>query len=346
MESLMQLCQSGGCAAKLGPTELSQILNTVIIPDANAASTIFRREDVGLLQLTPGLTLVQNVDVISPVTNDPYKYGAIAAAHALSDIYAKGATPRGGMMIMGFPPARLSLSIAAEIVQGAVDALTAAGALLLGGHTFVSTDVIAGLATFGTSSRRIVPNRSVRSGDLLVITKPLGVGLVVTATKLCIEGEIMPKEFEEFQTTVESLMLQTNARASELLSFDGVHACTDVSGFGLVGHLIEMLGSASASLKLTEIPLCPGAKQAITEGISSAGCERNIAEWFEVCELGPSTEYWWPVLFDPQTSGGLLISIQADQFPRIAEHCIANDILCAVIGQVSTEGDTCRIYVD
>jgi selenide, water dikinase len=344
MESLMQLCQSGGCAAKVGPAELSDILNAINIPDAGAALNIACREDAGILYLTPNLTLLHNVDVISPVTNNPYNYGAIAAAHALSDIYAKGAIPRAGMMLLGFPPARLSAAAASEIIQGAVDALSSADAVFLGGHTFVSSDVIAGLATIGVTEGRVVPNRPAHPGDLLIITKPLGVGLVITATKLSVEGESIPEEFEHFQKKAEIQMIQTNARASAILKFNGVNACTDISGYGLVGHLMEMLGTASASLSLKDVPLCPGATDALREGITSAGCDRNIAEWLHVCEFERDREPWWPVLFDPQTSGGLLISVQEDHFPEIREYCRQMGILCAVVGQVLSETGS-RIYV-
>jgi selenide,water dikinase len=236
---LTLLAATGGCAAKLGPGDLSRLLKSVNFRDPAGTQEILRREDVGTFPLGPFSLLLQSIDIIAPISDDPHTFGGVAAANALSDIYAKGGQPITGLIALAFPPAEVLDQTAAAIVQGAADKLAEARARVVGGHTVVSRELLAGVSVAGIAGR-IVSNVGAQSGDSIILTKPIGVGIISTAQKLVHGGSVLNGFSPDAQLQAEQAMLTLNAHASEVLTEPGVHACTDVTGFGLVGHLLEV----------------------------------------------------------------------------------------------------------
>jgi selenide,water dikinase len=324
---------SGGCAAKIGPGQLANILARVDFHNAGANGTIIRREDVGVLRLGSSY-LVQSVDMIAPITDDPYVFGAIAAAHALSDIYAKSADPVSGLITLALPSAIVSEVVASTIVQGVADKLVNAGATVLGGHTLESRDLFVGVSVTGTTDR-IIPNGPAEVGDVLILTKPLGVGLIATALRLSNSGENIAAFSKTLQLSSEQVMLGTNAGVANALRATRVHASTDVSGFGLIGHLLEMAPSHRVTIKSESVPVIPGVHELVKEGVSSAGGERNWAEWAERCSFrSEHTRILSQILFDPQTSGGLLISATPESAGRLLSEFHELGADASIIGTV------------
>jgi selenide,water dikinase len=302
----------GGCAAKVGPQQLDEILAPLFCSNSSTAALLRRKEDAGTWPVSDTLHLVQSVDVITPISDDPYKFGSIAAAHALSDIFAKGARPMTGLVILGLPFPDLSTSVASMIVQGVIDKLVEAGAEPVGGHTICSPQLECGVSVTGVVEGAMILNQGCQPGDALILTKPLGTGIIASAVKMVNSGvvlrDITPPLIDECETS----MLTLNDRAAQGMLNGGASACTDVSGFGFVGHLLEMLGSEGlvAEIDFSKIPLLPGAIQLAEQMIVSNGCDRNYIHWVNRCkfdcQLSQSQRL---LLFDPQTSGGLLFSI-------------------------------------
>jgi selenide,water dikinase len=338
---IMLLNSSGGCAAKLGPSSLAEILGCVTYSNSPVAEQLKRWEDATVLDLGSGIQVAQSVDVIGPVSNDPYTFGAVAAAHGLSDLYAKGALPVSGLVILAMPPMEVSTAVASAIIQGISDKLAEAGAATVGGHTLASQDLLAGVAVTGTVDR-FCPNTGANVGDLLVLTKPLGSGIVITAHKLRLAGE--PIELPDNDTCgkAERWMLDLNAGAARVLARTQVSACTDVSGFGLVGHLFSLLGDKCAVLNSEAIPLMHGVSDLLAQGVFPAGGDRNIAEWMDLCsfETGYADDRML-AYFDPQTSGGLLMSVPENELSFVLSDLEETGTPSYVVGTVrdpSTEG--------
>lgn len=267
-------------------------------------------DDAGVMRLRPDLALVSTVDLITPVADDPYVYGRVAAANALSDVYAMGGEPVGALNICCFPEHGPAPEALARILEGGLERLCEAGALLLGGHTVRDPELKYGLAVSGVvHPDRIVRNHTVRPGDVLVLTKPLGSGLLLTAQK---RGELAGKAFDAALET----MARLNREAARAMLAAGAHAATDVTGFGLLGHAWEMLspGRHGLVLHLPALPLYPEAFAAAERHGLSAPMRRNLAlpaPYFRLPEtLAPA---WTAILADPQTSGGLLIAVAPEQ---------------------------------
>lgn len=335
---------SGGCAAKIGPGQLANILAGVDFGSAGAGELIRTREDVGVIALGTSF-LVQSVDVIAPVTDDAYTYGSIAAAHALSDIFAKAAEPIGGLITLALPLTLISDTTAAAILQGVADKLAAAGAAVLGGHTVASRDLLVGVAVTGIAEH-VLPNNSVEVGDYLVLTKPLGVGVVTTALRLSNSGEIIQSFSQAIQQESERLMLTLNGPVARELRYLPVHACTDVSGFGLIGHITEMAPRHRVVIDSKAVPVVLGARELVSEGIGSSGGERNWAEWADRCLfMSENARSLSTILFDPQTSGGLLIGLD----PKSANHLLARigelGLEASIIGEVQARAGVTTIEI-
>ncbi len=336
---LTLLSSQGGCAAKIGPDELQHILDGLKIENLNVSTNIQRREDVGIFRIRKGLHIVQSVDLITPVSDNPATFGAITAAHALSDVYAKGAQPLTALLILGLPAFRISTSIATEILQGAIDKLQEAGTVLLGGHTIATQELLFGLSVTGLVQEEVVSNTSCKEGDALVLTKPLGSGIIITALKLT-NAQVPIEQFStELVPLSEKVMLELNAAASKAMLKVGVHACTDVTGFGLIGHLYEMLtlSGYAAHINLKHVPILSGVTALASQDVVSSGCERNAAFWWNSCQFNDNIPYAQKmILFDPQTAGGLLISLarnKADQLIQELHRAGIRD--CAVIGHIT-----------
>ncbi len=266
-------------------------------------------EDAGVYKLTDDLAIVQTVDYFTPIVDDPYSFGQIAAANALSDIYAKGAKPLTAMNLVCFPSKTMDISILREILRGGTDKLREAGTALVGGHSVEDPELKFGLSVTGIiHPDRIVRNTGARPGDLLILTKPLGTGIINTAIKA---GMADAKTI----AAVTAQMAALNRIASEVMMQIGVHACTDVTGFGFLGHACEMVENMPFGFEIdaAAVPVIPQAIHFAQMGLIPGGTYRNREFRAGMVELAPNLPRWIPdILFDPQTSGGLLIALSPE----------------------------------
>ena len=267
-------------------------------------------DDAGVYRISDETALVQTVDFITPIVDDPYRFGQIAAANAISDIYAMGGKPLTAMNIIGFPRLSLDLSVLTEILQGGLEKIHEAGAVLMGGHTVDDGELKYGLAITGTvHPQKIITNRGAQIGDRLVLTKPLGTGVIATAHKAeMAEAGIL-------QSAVES-MTRLNGPAAEAMMACETHACTDITGFGFLGHASEMSGGSALTFRFfySRIPMLPGAREYAAQGLVPGGAYCNQSYYESNVSLAaeiPETERI--LLYDPQTSGGLLIAVPSRQ---------------------------------
>jgi selenide,water dikinase len=263
-------------------------------------------DDAGVYQISDQMALVQTVDFITPIVDDPFLFGQIAATNALSDVYAMGGKPLTAMNIVGYPRRSLDISILTEILRGGLAKVHEAGAVLLGGHTVEDAELKYGLSVTGTvHPQKIVTNRGAREGDVLILTKPLGVGIISTANK----AEMA--EDRIFQGAVDS-MVRLNGAASQDMAEYGVHACTDITGFGLLGHASGMAKGSGLSFRLfyPRIPILAGAREYAAQGMVPGGAYCNEEFFSREISISPKVpESERIVLFDPQTSGGLLMAL-------------------------------------
>jgi selenide,water dikinase len=290
--------------------------------------------DAGVYQLAPGLAIVQTVDFFPPVVEDPYTFGQIAAANALSDCYAMGAKPRTALNIVGFPDKELPLSILSEILRGGGERIAAAGAVILGGHSVRDSEVKFGLCVTGTvDPAKMITNAAAKPGDVLVLTKPLGTGFITTANR---QGKC-PEDVME--AACES-MAMLNDKASEAAVALGVKAATDITGFGLAGHAREIADASNVTIhiELEKLPLLPGALELSRAGNltgANKATERYLGERirFEPDSLRESDRAKF--LFDPQTSGGLLVAIPEECADEMVRRCIsAGSSFTRIVGSV------------
>lgn len=267
-------------------------------------------DDAGVYRLSPDLALVQTVDFFTPVVDDPYTFGQVAAANALSDIYAMGAAPLTALNLVAFPICTLGVPVLQEILRGGCDKVAEAGAVILGGHSIEDDEPKYGLAVTGVvHPDRIVTNQGARPGDWLVLTKPLGTGVLATALK----AGLLDTETERL---LGETMATLNAGASRAMLRVGVSACTDITGFGLLGHLRELAFNSKVDLEVdaTAVTYLPQARKLAGQGIIPAGAYKNreyLAPYVEV--LGTVNAAEQDLLYDPQTSGGLLLVVDENR---------------------------------
>ena len=332
------LSSQGGCAAKVGPRELNLILGGIECAEEEVGISKLNMGDAGYIQVTEHIALVQSIDMITPISDDPTVFGAIAVEHALSDIYAVGASPVSGMFVLVFPALGLPYEIAQNILNGALERLNASGAKLLKGHTITGKELQFGVGVTGIADPNLVILPGCQLGDALILTKPLGNGIISTALKMVNAGVPVTDFSHTMVQESERVMLQSNAGAAQTIAEMGVHACTDVTGFGLIGHLMEMLDGRdiSAELHMDAVPTLPGVDILAANDIIPSGSERNMAYWWKQCQFADDVRYAERiVLFDAQTSGGLLISVRDDKAVALLENLNANGISdAAVIGHI------------
>jgi selenide,water dikinase len=304
----------GGCAAKIGPGDLSNVLCGIDIPeDPNVIVGLKGFEDAGVYRISDDLAVVQTVDFFTPVVNDPYWFGGIAAANALSDIYAMGARPITALNIVCFSPKKFGIPVLREILRGGIDKVRESGTSLLGGHSVDDEEIKYGLSVTGlVHPERIVRNEGARPGDRLILTKPLGSGILITGLK---GGRISKKT----ETRLVEVMATLNRRASEAMLSVSAHAATDVTGFGLAGHLKEMIKeSLGAEVYADNLPYFPEARALSAEGFLPSGLYRNRDFYAPFVEAGISG-FPLNLIFDPQSSGGLLIALPEDEVDGFAQ---------------------------
>lgn len=292
-------------------------------------------DDAGVYRLGEELALVETADIITPLVDDPFTFGRIAAANALSDVYAMGGRPVTAMNLAFFPACALPLEVLGEILAGGQSMLEEAGCCLVGGHTVEDDELKYGLAVTGTiHPARIVRNATSRPGDRLILTKPLGVGIVATAIKADMAPAAVAAEAIAWMTRL-------NATAAELMQACGASAATDVTGFGLIGHACEMARGAGVSIRLElgRVPLLAGVPELVRDGLVPAGCYRNRDYYsgLVTVELGVGDELL--PLFDPQTSGGLLIALPEPAAARFMELATEQGCFAAPVGEVIPRRD-------
>lgn len=296
----------------MGPGDLTRALNG--LPLKSDPRLIVGREtfdDAGVFVLSDDLALVQTVDFFAPIVDDPYLFGQIAAANALSDVYAMGGTPLTALNIVGFPSGKLPIDVLTEILRGGQDKVHEAGAFVVGGHTIIDEELKYGLAVTGrVHPQRILSNADARSGDRLVLTKPLGTGILATAAK---QNEIGTAD----AAALYASMCTLNAKASQAALTVGARAATDVTGFGLLGHALHIATASDVTLVIDaeRVPALGGAREAWARGVRTGGAERNAAYLEPLVAWGATIAATRALLIDPQTSGGLLVVLPAARVP-------------------------------
>jgi len=294
----------------LGPGDLSQAL--AALPLRADSRLIVGREsfdDAGVFVLSEGLALVQTVDFFAPIVDDPYTFGQIAAANALSDVYAMGGEPLTALNIVGFPSGKLPLRVLTEILRGGQDKVHEAGAVVAGGHTIIDEELKYGLSVTGRADpRHLLTNAGAIVGDRLLLTKPIGTGILATAVK---QNRLSDRDRERLLAS----MIELNAAASRAALALGVRCATDVTGFGLLGHANHIARASRVTLRLvaSRVPILPGAREALLSGVRTGGAERNEQYLRDLVNWGSSAEIERALLIDPQTSGGLLVAISPDR---------------------------------
>ncbi len=305
------------------------------ITDPNVLIGTKTADDAAVYRISDDLAIVQTVDYFTPVVDDPYTFGQITAANSLSDIYAMGATPLFALNIAGFPTDTLPLDVLAKILQGGADKAAEAGISIIGGHTIKDAEPKYGMSvTAVIHPDKVISNAGAKPGDRLILTKPLGIGIITTAMKT---GQVSAGTISE---TV-AVMATLNKSAAEAMVSVGAHACTDVTGFGFLGHLSEMVrgSGVGAVISLALVPVLAEAWSLVRQGIAPGGSRRNLEFLRDRITVAPGIgEEELLVLADAQTSGGLLIAVPAADVERLKAELTSRGVLVvAEIGEIVTD---------
>lgn len=317
----------------MGPGDLRKVLQN--LPKDFGGDVLIGFEtgdDATVVQLTPEIAIVQSLDFFMPIVDDPFVFGMIAAANAISDIYAMGATPISALAILGFPLKKISAEVANQIMLGGAEICRSAGINISGGHSIDDTEPKFGLSVTGViHPKEIWKNNSVQEGDFLVLTKPLGVGVFGSANK---KGLLTSEQYENFVQTT-TFLNEAPAKAARKV---GVHAVTDVTGFGVLGHTLEMVNGTelSAELWVEKLPILEGTRTLLDQNVRPGATARNLKH------VSPYTSYDddisiqdREILADAQTSGGLLISVSASKLELLLKELEFQGSLCYnVVGQI------------
>jgi selenide, water dikinase len=320
---LTQYSHGAGCGCKISPEVLDTILKgNIALPD-NSKLIVgnHSKDDAAVLDLDNGTALISTTDFFMPIVDDPFNFGRIAAANAISDVYAMGGKPVLAIAILGWPINKLPAEVAQKVIDGGKSICKEAGISLAGGHSIDSPEPIFGLAVNGiVDIKNIKQNNKANEGDVLFLTKPLGVGILTTAEKKSILKE-------EHQSLAANQMMQLNKIGELLGKLDAVTAMTDVTGFGLLGHLTEMAegSNLSAVVNFEQVPLItPALLDYISQGSIPGGTNRNMASYGH--KIGPLTDVQTAILADPQTSGGLLVAVNKDKLNDVITVLIENGL--------------------
>ncbi|HEX4588994.1 MAG TPA: selenide, water dikinase SelD [Gemmataceae bacterium] len=340
---LTQLAQRAGCAAKQPPGYLLPLLGLLPqINDPNVLVGSATSDDAAVYKLSDDLALVLTTDFFTPIVDRPYDFGAVAAANALSDVYAMGGKPLTALNLVGFPDQKLPVEVLADILRGAADKAAEAGIAIVGGHTIKTDEPIFGLAVVGSvHPNKVHSNAGAKPGDALVLTKPIGLGIITTAAK---NGE---DKLGAIGDAIRVMATLNKAAAEVLAGFD-VHALTDVTGFGLLGHLRNVTAASGVTARVFagSVPIIPAAREYVRAGIAPGGTHANwrfLGEWVRFDPVVSKEEQL--LLCDAQTSGGLLVSIPAAEAERLVVALRrAGAAEAAVVGRVEGAG-TGRIAV-
>lgn len=277
-----------------------------LIHDKNVIRGMESLDDAGVYKLSDNLAIVQTIDFFTPIVDDPYDFGQIAVANALSDVYTMGGKPLTAMNIVCFPINKLDISVLKDVLRGGIDKMKEAGVTLLGGHSIDDTELKYGLSVTGTvHPKQLVTNSGAELGDKLILTKPLGTGIIGTALKA-------DKVSKKTAAMVTKYMATLNKKASQLMQEVGVHACTDITGFGLLGHAYQLARNSQVSMIIdsTSVPVFTELEELVNMGLCPGGLYRNKEFYGKMVEFAARVpDYMQDILFDAQTSGGLLISL-------------------------------------
>ncbi|WP_421862865.1 selenide, water dikinase SelD [Motiliproteus sp.] len=319
-----------GCGCKIAPNVLETILATQLqLPDDERLLVgNSSKDDAAVYALDNGQAVISTTDFFMPIVDDPFDFGRIAATNAISDIYAMGGTPAMAIAILGWPINLLGPEVAAKVVDGGRQACAEAGILLAGGHSIDAPEPIFGLAVTGLVDQdKIKRNDTAKAGSRLYLTKPLGVGILSTAQK---QGKLVDKD----APIARDSMCRLNRIGAELAKIEGVSAMTDVTGFALLGHLLEMCEGSGlrAELELDRIPLLPKVAHYLELGCIPGGTGRNFASYGH--KVAPLTEQQKAILCDPQTSGGLLVAVDEADEGLIQQLLRDNGFSAEPIGQL------------
>lgn len=290
-------------------------------------------EDAGVYKLRDDLAVIQTVDFFTPIVDDPYTFGQIAVTNALSDVYAMGGRPLTAVNIVCFPAKTMDMSILRQILQGGLDKMREAGVLLIGGHSVQDDEPKYGLSVIGViHPDRVIFNRGSRAGDKLILTKPLGTGIVSTALKGGLADEALVAKSTMYMTTL-------NKKAAELmLEMPDIHACTDITGFGFLGHACEMIENSDVGMLIhaASVPFFAEIRELVEKEIVPGGLERNREYRSKLIEADPSCPDWMlDIMFDPQTAGGLLFALPEKQAKKLIGRMHSEGIPeAAIVGEI------------
>ena len=328
----------------MGHDALAQVLRHLPeMTDKNLLVGAKHADDAGVYKLTDELAVINTLDFFPPIIDDPYTFGQIAAANALSDVYAMGGAPKLAMNIVAFP-AGLDLSILEEIIKGSTDKLKEAGVLLIGGHSVEDKEIKYGLSVTGlVHPKKVVTNAGAKPGDKLILTKPIGTGIITTALK---RGKIKSDEVMDVILSMKTL----NDKSSVVMQEVGVNACTDITGFGLLGHAMGMAEASNVSMtfKIKDIPFFPKALKLVKKSANHPKIIKSNMEYLSqnVKKSDVITSEEANLLYDPQTSGGLLISVPLEKSQNLLEKLSSVGVQASVVGEVTKKIDVAVIIVE
>ncbi len=337
---LTEYSHGSGCGCKISPKVLDVILRSSLPSVSDPALLVGNdsRDDAAVYDLGNGMAVVSTTDFFMPIVDDPYDFGRVAATNAISDIYAMGGRPVMAVAIFGWPLDKLPAEVGQRVVEGGRAVCRQAGIALAGGHSIDAPEPIFGLAVTGVvASARVKRNNAARAGDRLFLTKPIGIGILTTAQK---KKRLKP----EHAAVALETMCRLNDIGSALGEFDEVHAMTDVTGFGLAGHLRELCEGSGlrARLDFDAVPLLPGVRDYLRQGCSPGGAQRNFDSYAQA--LGALDDEQRALLCDPQTSGGLLVALGEAGIADFQTLCEARGLALAPIGTLVEErGDGATI---
>ncbi len=335
---LTQFVENAGCASKINQNDLKQALAGLPeISDPRVLVSADTSDDAGVFKLNDELALVQTVDVFTPSVDDPYAFGQIAAANSVSDIYAMGGKPLTALSIIGFPIETMSHKIMNQILQGGIDKMTEAGVIVIGGHSIKDNEIKFGFAVTGViDPQKIITNDKAKPGDVLILTKPLGTGVIGFASQI-------KRASASATEAISQSMTELNKIPSEVMVEMGVETATDVTGFALLGHLSEMVvqSRVTAEVYPDQVPIFDGVLDCIQKGMISGAIERNREYSSQYVSVeGDVNKDIIEVLYDPQTSGGLLIAVKENKADELISHLKDKGIRnAAIIGKIISKSN-------
>ena len=335
---LTQFVENAGCASKINQTDLKIVLAGLpAISDPRVLVSADTCDDAGVYKLTDDLALVQSVDLFTPNVDDPYIFGQIAAANSLSDIYAMGGKPVSALSVVGFPIETMSHKIMNQMLRGGIDKMKEAGIEVIGGHSIKDTEIKFGFAVTGViDPKKIITNDKAKAGDILILTKPLGTGVISFASQL-------DRASKEAMAVIGQSMAELNKVAAETMVEAGVTTATDVTGFGLMGHLSEMVAQSgvTAEIYVDQVPFFEGVLDYVREDLISGAIERNREYAAQFVEVGEGvTEDVEIALYDPQTSGGFLIAVKEDHVDEFIQKLREKGLnSAAIIGKIIAKSE-------